>query len=157
MNKVPTNAPYPRGYLEGLRLYNARYYWHTHEELEALWKPLRGGPRDFYQGLILAAAGFWHLDHSGRWWASRRLFSRAIDRLAPYPSEQMGLDLRPIRNALGRAVESLDPDRSNPPGIEDIEGLRFEMWSEKFPGNRFPDGLPESGPRGPRPARRGFS
>jgi hypothetical protein len=51
-------------YLYALDLFNGRYYWECHEQLESLWRAAgRGLVADFLKGLIkLAAAGVKHLE-----------------------------------------------------------------------------------------------
>ena len=47
--------------VEGISLFNRRYYWECHEVLEKLWLEERGKARLFYQGIIQASAALYHV------------------------------------------------------------------------------------------------
>ncbi len=44
---------------EGIRLFNARYYFEAHDLLEEVWIERIGSERQFYQGLIQVAVGLY--------------------------------------------------------------------------------------------------
>ena len=81
-------------YLRGVDLYNAAYWWESHEAFEALWRGAGEGPTaDFFQGLIQVAASELKrvMDSEG---AARALAGRGLARLAGAPSPFLGLDVR---------------------------------------------------------------
>ncbi len=51
----------PPEVIEAISLFNRHYYWETHELLEDLWLVERGDTKLFYQGVIQAAAAFYHV------------------------------------------------------------------------------------------------
>jgi len=51
----------PAPMIEGVSLFNRRYYWECHEVLEHAWLEETGHRKKFYQGIIQAAAGFYHV------------------------------------------------------------------------------------------------
>ena len=57
--EVLADVPYgeQRAWLRFIDLFNHRYYWEAHEQLEALWKHVASDEplRSFFQGLIQAA------------------------------------------------------------------------------------------------------
>ncbi|MCH7767292.1 MAG: DUF309 domain-containing protein [Acidobacteria bacterium] len=59
----PTYAPQ---YLAGIRYFNERDFFESHEVWEDVWNDCDSGSRKFYQGLIQIAAGFPH------WTVTRR-------------------------------------------------------------------------------------
>ena len=79
---------------------------------------MRGPSRDFFQGLIQAAVGFYHLGNGNREGA-RRLFDRALARLERYPPRYAGVDAGPLRASVaalprrarrrGRAAAAEEP------------------------------------------------
>lgn len=99
---------------KGVREWNARLFFECHDTLEELWSGRRDASRDFYQGLIQAAVGFYHLGNGNREGA-RRLFERALVRLRPYPEAYAGLDTAPLRAAVARFRDALAAG-SPPPG-----------------------------------------
>ena len=81
---------------------------------------VRGAPRDFFQGLIQVAVGFYHLGN-GNAGGARSLLRRSLARLAPYPPCYAGVELAPLRAAVGewlRALEADTPLPREPPRIE---------------------------------------
>jgi bacterioferritin-associated ferredoxin len=46
---------------KAISMFNRRYYWETHEILEHLWLEEHGDTKLFYQGIIQAAAAFYHV------------------------------------------------------------------------------------------------
>ncbi len=50
----------------GVSHYNAGRYWKAHEELEVVWRASLPPERDFWQGLIQAAAAMLHRERGNR-------------------------------------------------------------------------------------------
>ena len=105
----PANWETSKPYLLGFDLFNAAFYWESHEQWESLWHACgRSGPvADFLKGLIkLAAAGVKHLEgnpvglksHSCRAAALWRGVAQSLDG-----SEDLILGLR-----IGDLVELAD-------------------------------------------------
>ena len=78
-------------YLEFVRLFNTREYWHAHEVLENLWLEQRENPdRIFYKAMIQLAAVLYHVEKenfTGAW----SLFASAGGYLSQYPQEHLGI------------------------------------------------------------------
>ena len=87
----------------GIAQFNARHFFECHDTLEEIWSGMRGEPRDFFQGLIQAAVGFYHLGNGNRAGA-RSVLGRSLERLARYPEHYAGVELEPLRIARGRVA-----------------------------------------------------
>lgn len=125
---------YPDGYLNGLRLFNAREFWECHEELEDIWLKLDGEPRLFYQGLIQMAAAFHHVYHTGRWPAACRLFEQSREKLAGYRPRYMGLNVDEIVERLEMCREAAAGVNSGVQLPEEADGsMVFEVWPADGP------------------------
>lgn len=76
-------TPEDRRFLRGLDLFDHRYYWESHEVLEAVWLELDRGSAfaEVCQGIIQAAASVVNR-HRGRVHAADRLAAKATLRLA---------------------------------------------------------------------------
>jgi len=98
----------------GVAFFSSRLFFECHDTLEELWSGVRGPSRDFFQGLIQAAVGFYHLGNGNREGA-RRLFDRALSRLERYPPRYAGVDAGPLRASLGRFRDALAAG-DEPPG-----------------------------------------
>lgn len=74
----------------GVALFNGVRYWHAHESWETLWRAAADEDRDFYQGLILVAAGLLHLQRRNMRGARNKL-GEGIARLIPYEPAHRGI------------------------------------------------------------------
>jgi predicted metal-dependent hydrolase len=83
----------------GIALFNGVRYWHAHESWETLWRAAPDDERDFYQGLILVAAGLLHLQRRNLRGARNKL-SEGVDKLAPYEPSYRGIF---VNELVGRA------------------------------------------------------
>jgi predicted metal-dependent hydrolase len=104
----------------GLAQFNDGLFYECHDTLEELWSGVRGPSRDFFQGLIQVAVGFYHLGNGNRAGAAR-LLRRALARLSRYPGRYGGVALAPLREAVGLWLEALEADAplpGRPPTIE---------------------------------------
>ena len=81
---------------KGVAEFNAGLFFECHDTLEELWTGIRGPSRDFFQGLIQVAVGFYHLGNRNPVGAER-LLGRSLKRLEAYPSEYGGVDLGTLR------------------------------------------------------------
>lgn len=88
-------AAFDKGVVE----FNAGLFFECHDTLEELWAGVRGPSRDFFQGLIQVAVGFYHLGN-GNTVGAGRLFARSLRRLEPYPEVYGGIELGPLRRAV---------------------------------------------------------
>ncbi len=113
---VPADATPPRGrtapldpaeadrlFREGVALFNGARYWHAHEAWETLWRAASDEERDFYQGLILVAAGLLHLSRRNRRGARNKL-GEGIAHLRPYEPVHGGIG---VSELVGKAKEIL--------------------------------------------------
>jgi len=104
----------------GIAQFNDGLFYECHDTLEEVWSGLRGPSRDFLQGLIQVAVGFYHLDNGNRAGAAT-LLRRGLSRLERYPDRHAGFALAPLRAAVGAwlaALESGAPLPERPPRIE---------------------------------------
>ena len=88
----------------GLALFNGVRYWHAHEAWETLWRAAPDEDRDFYQGLILIAAGLLHLQRRNLRGARNKL-SEGVTKLTPYEPSYQGIF---VNELLGRARQLLE-------------------------------------------------
>jgi uncharacterized protein len=124
--------PASPGYLHGVELFNAGYYWEAHEAWEALWHAhgRRGATADLIKGLIkLAAAGVkvgqgqrpgvvTHARRAGECFEAARMQGGG---------RRLGLDLGALIEVAG-AVAGDPPEDPAPPGaaVSRVFGFRIE-------------------------------
>ncbi len=88
----------------GVALFNGVRYWHAHESWETLWRAAPDEERDFYQGLILIAAGLLHLQRRNKRGARNKLGEGAA-KLGRYEPAFRGIF---VNELVGRARQLLD-------------------------------------------------
>src|SRR3990172_1728998 len=93
---------------QGIRLFNAGFFFEAHEVLEDAWHVERGEPRRFLQGLIQLCAGYHHWAN-GNPVGAASLFGKAIEKFQEYPDEYMGVDLGALRVRITDAQAPLAP------------------------------------------------
>lgn len=87
----------------GVALFNGVRYWHAHEAWETLWRAAADDDRDFYQGLILIAAGLLHLQRRNTRGARNKL-GEGAPKLGPYEPAYRGIF---VNELVGRARQLL--------------------------------------------------
>jgi predicted metal-dependent hydrolase len=111
-------------FVKGLAQFNDRLFFECHDTLEEIWSGVRGSPRDFFQGLIQAAVGFYHLGN-GNPKGARTVLRRSLARLGRFPVRYAGVELEPLRAAVAewlRALETGADVPAEPPRIESAAG-----------------------------------
>ena len=81
---------------KGVAEFNAGLFFECHETLEDLWHGVRGPARDFFQGLIQVAVGFYHLGNRNLT-GSRSQLEKGLQKLERYGDQFMGIDLGQFR------------------------------------------------------------
>jgi hypothetical protein len=85
----------------GAALFNAGLFFECHEWFEGLWKATSGPEKDFYQGIVQAAAAFYHYEKDNRH-GRRTLMRKGRGRLASYPGDYLGVDLARFEDDLAQ-------------------------------------------------------
>jgi len=102
----------------GIEEFNRGEYFEAHDTWEELWRETRGANRLFYQGLIQAAVGLYHLSCGNMSGATSQLL-KAIAKLEQYPSPYGGLRMDELLRAL-RARVSPAGTTTGPPRIQRV-------------------------------------
>ncbi len=76
----------------GILLFNAGLFFECHEYLEDIWRRSEASRRDFYHGIIQAAAAFYHFE-KGNLRGTATLLAKALRRLETYRPAFMGVDV----------------------------------------------------------------
>jgi len=102
----------PPPLLRYLDLFRRGEYWECHEALEGPWREDRSG---FYHGLILFASAFVHARRDTPH-GIRAQLRKAEERLGPFPSPYLGLDVEEIRDAARRCRQMVAAREETPEG-----------------------------------------
>jgi predicted metal-dependent hydrolase len=98
----------------GVAQFNDGLFFECHDTLEEVWSGARGPARDFLQGLIQLAVGFYHLSNGNRRGAIT-LLRRSLARLGRYPPRYARVDLAPLRQVVTEWLACLEAGEKTPP------------------------------------------
>lgn len=92
---------------QGVALFNGLRYWHAHEAWETLWRAADEDDRDFYQGLIMVAAGLLHLQRRNARGARNKL-GEGLTKLKKYEPSYHDLVLNELVARCSLILEDLN-------------------------------------------------
>jgi predicted metal-dependent hydrolase len=85
---------------------------------------MRGASRDFFQGLIQIAVGFYHLGN-GNLAGGRSQLEKGLRRLQPYPDRYMNVDLSRLRLQAGEWLDRVRAGKEIRGHIRDLPKIVF--------------------------------
>ena len=106
----------------GVAEFNGGLFFECHDTLEDLWSGVRGSSRDFFQGLIQVAVGFYHLENDNRSGAAT-MFRRALFRLGKYGDRHAGVELSGLRREVQTWLERVEAGGPLPQGQDALPKL----------------------------------
>lgn len=113
-------GPYDPRFLKGVDEFNHGLFFECHETLEEIWLEENGEDRQFYQGIIQVAAGYFKWEQ-GVPRGTIKLWRSGLDKLERYASDHMGVDLGSFVQGVNenlREVEAAFRAGSDSPSIE---------------------------------------
>ncbi len=108
------------GLRKGVEEFNCGQFFECHDTLEDVWNGVRGPARDFLQGLIQVAVGFYHLGNGNQRGGESQL-EKGLSKLSGYGDSYLGLELSQLRIEVKswldkvRAGEKLQASRTDFP------------------------------------------
>ncbi len=109
---------------KGLEEFNAGLFFECHETLEDVWHGIRGPARDFFQGLIQTAVGFYHLGNANLKGAQSQ-FEKGLQRLRKYEDHFMGIELGNFCRETGAWLEKARTGQEIRCHVRDLPKLRL--------------------------------
>jgi predicted metal-dependent hydrolase len=106
----------------GMDEFNTGLFFECHDTLEEVWAGIRGPSRDFLQGLIQVAVGFYHLGNDNRSGAVT-MFRRALGRLAKYGDRHGGIELAGLRHEVQEWLARVEAGGPLPAGLDSLPKL----------------------------------
>ena len=79
-------------FIRGIEQFNRREFFDCHDTWEEIWHDAVSAQRNFYQGMIQVAVGYYHA-LNGNFVGAEHLFSRALPKLEPYQPRHHDIDL----------------------------------------------------------------
>jgi len=120
----------PPKVLEGLRLFNEKQFFESHEELEDAWREERGPIRSLYQGVLQAAVTYFHISR-GNYEGGIKMHERCMKLLKDYPDVCRGINV----GRLKRDLEAVNAELKRL-GVERVKEFDQSLfkdleWNEK--------------------------
>lgn len=105
----PAPADVPPDVHRGLALFHAGLFFECHEYFEDVWRASRSPEREFYHGLVQAAAGCYHAE-KGNAHGAAVLLLKAREKLKAYAPRYLGVDVAALLASL-ETVRAFRPVR----------------------------------------------
>lgn len=115
-----TDREHRAAFSRGIRQFNARQFWHSHESWEAIWLTASQPDKTFLQGIIQIAAAFYHhqkKNHAGM----GSLMRRGLAKVEEFPADYRGLRLEKLRRAVREWLAKDDAGKALPPRYPRLE------------------------------------
>jgi uncharacterized protein len=93
--------------LKGIDEFNRGLYFECHETLEEIWLEEHGEDREFYQGIIQIAAGYFKWEQ-GVPRGAIKLWRAGLANLESYPSQHMGVALQAFIQGVTRNLRQIE-------------------------------------------------
>lgn len=110
-------------FIKGLQQFNEREFFDCHETLETIWREFHGAEREFIQGIIQIAVGYYH-HRRGNQTGALKLLNRGLTRVQKFSSPCLNVDFIALSSVVAehvqrlRAEPGLEPGELVPPVIQ---------------------------------------
>ncbi len=92
--------------IEGLKLFNEKKFFESHEELESAWRDEKGSIRYLYQGVLQVAVAYFHITR-GNYEGAVRMRERSMKLLKDYPDVCRGIQVGKLKNDLDAVIQEV--------------------------------------------------
>jgi uncharacterized protein len=92
--------------IEGLKLFNEKKFFESHEELETAWRDEKGSIRYLYQGVLQVAVAYFHITR-GNYEGAVRMRERSMKLLKDYPDVCRGIQVGKLKNDLDAVIQEV--------------------------------------------------
>ncbi len=119
--------------IEGLKLFNEKKFFESHEELESAWRDEKGSIRYLYQGVLQVAVAYFHITR-GNYEGAVRMRERSMKLLKDYPDVCRGIQVGKLKNDLDAVIQEvkrLGTERINEFDqslFKDVEWNEQKVW-----------------------------
>ena len=103
MSSLDCEGPAHPSAIEGLKLFNARKFWESHEALEHAWLEEKGAVRDLYRGILQAAVVYLHVERAN-YAGAVKVYGRSQRWLTKWPAVCRGIQVGKLRYDLDSVI-----------------------------------------------------
>jgi len=129
MSSECDGALHPKA-MEGLKLFNEKKFFETHEELEEAWRDEQGNIRELYRGILQVAVVYLHITR-GNYDGAVKVHERCIKWLKDWPDVCRGIHVGKLRSDLEEVIGEVR--RLGTERINEFDPSLFKdvVWNEK--------------------------
>ena len=116
--------------IAGLKLFNQKKFFETHEELEDAWRDETGEIRKLYQGILQIAVAYLHITR-GNYPGALKVYERGMKWLTPWPDLCRGVDVGQLKKDANKVIAEVK--RLGAENIGRFNPMLFQpiQWNEK--------------------------
>ncbi len=106
--------------VKGIEEFNQGLYFECHETLEEIWLEDHGEDREFYQGIIQIAAGYFKWEQ-GVPMGAIKLMRSGLEKISAYPPTHLGVNVDSFVHRVTanlREIEIAHQTKGNPPELQ---------------------------------------
>jgi uncharacterized protein len=113
-------------FLKGIEEFNQQLFFECHETFEELWLEERGEERQFFQGIIQIAAGYYKLQQ-GVPAGAVKLSRTGLEKLAAYQPVYLGINVEALMQSVYLNLAKLESaqQRGKPPADLEIPSIQL--------------------------------
>ena len=124
-----SDALHPKA-IEGLKLFNRKQFFESHEELEDAWRDEKGPIRSLYQGVLQAAVVYLHITR-GNYDGAFKLYERCMKLLKDFPDVCRGIQVGKLKVNAENVIKIVKELGAEKIRDFDLSILKPVEWSEK--------------------------
>jgi predicted metal-dependent hydrolase len=116
--------------VEGLKLFNQKKFFETHEKLEDAWRDESGEIRELYQGILQAAVVYLHITR-GNYKGAIKVYERCMKWLKDWPEVCRGIYVGKLRSDLENVIKEVQKLGGERISEFDTSLFKDVVWNEK--------------------------
>lgn len=116
--------------MEGLKLFNEKKFFETHEELEEAWRDEKGHIRELYRGILQVAVVYLHITR-GNYDGAVKVHERCVKWLKDWSDVCRGIHVSKLRSDLEEVIKEVR--RLGRERLNEFDPSLFKnvVWNEK--------------------------
>ncbi len=131
--ELPMSEKNWKDFERGVKFFNEKEFWHSHEAWEEVWKHHGEDERLFFQGLIQLAAAYHHLLIKKSYRGLMNNFEKAYAKLEVFLPEYLGVPVRPLLTFIEKGRE--EAERVGEDGIDGFNTKLIPKLQFRKPSN----------------------
>lgn len=119
----------PDTFWQAVEQFNQQEFYDCHDTLEAIWISAIATEKNFFQGILQIAVGFYHLRNEN-WRGAVILIGEGISRLHPYPDNYAGIDVEALIEQTAMVLKQLQLA-----GAEQVGAIAQQLYQASSTSN----------------------